>query len=208
MILVAYRHGLCGLCKPLLQPSYCSNSPIRIITMIEEGSTNARVRGRPKGTTKVPYDYLMTIWLQVEAIREEIKSRTGYRPSVLQACKLVERRGGLWWLVGGNVDAIAREMASNRGAPFSDWRRFRMAPQGKADRLIKDERNGRVVVSHALQHANTLRTRYTEANRLFRADPYVREAWENMLCDRLGRPRPPRDPALIWRPSPWRMPSN
>src|ERR1700674_1058046 len=144
--------------------------------------------GRPKGTVKRPLDYLLNIWLEVESLRERIRLSPGRRPSVSKACDEIARGGGLRWIVGGNIDAISCAIEENPAPPFSDWRRFKFLHDGNTARL-RAEKSGRVIVSDLLQHARTLRTRYTEADRLVRENPMIRAAWTYMLHDRLGLPR-------------------
>jgi hypothetical protein len=66
---------------------------------------------------------------------------------------------------------------------------------------LRNSRNGRVFVSHMLQHGRTIHARYKEANRIYRNDPQVREVWKNYLCDLLGHPRPSQPRIDMWRPS-------
>jgi hypothetical protein len=142
-------------------------------------------RGRPKGTCTTPAQFLQDIWTQVGAVRERMRMRTGRRPSASEVCNRMAQRGGLVWAVGGNIDAIARAMELPQ-RPYSKWRRFR--PERKGDRYVTDD-NGRLIVSHLCQHGKSLRTRYTEANRLVRNNPAIRVAWTNMVRDMLGLPR-------------------
>ena len=142
-------------------------------------------RGRPKGTFTKPAQFLQDIWMQVEAVRERTTMKTGRRPSASEVCNLMAQRGGLVWAVGGNIDAIASAMELPE-RPYSKWRRFH--PERKGDRYVTDD-NGRLIVSHLYQHGKSLRTRYTEANRLVRNNPAIRAAWTNMVRDMLGLPR-------------------
>lgn len=157
-------------------------------------------RGRPKGTTKVTFDHLQDIWLQVEVLREQINLKTRRRHSVSRACEIVAERGGLIWIVGGDIEAIAQELVENKKPPVSDWRRVSLTRKGKGFRL-RTSKTGRVIVSHKMQHSRSIRARYTQANKVFKKNPHVREAWSNYLCDMLGRPRPPQDRINLWRPS-------
>jgi hypothetical protein len=157
--------------------------------MNKQAKSNARRPGRRKGSTTLPRDFRQDIWIEVEAVREQIELRGARRPPVTQACDVIARRGGLIWIVGGNIDAVTAAMVSERKAPFSRWRRFKFGSRNTRH-IVVDEA-GRIIVSHLLQNAATLRSRYVEANRLVRESSAVREAWTNMLCDRLGRPRRP-----------------
>ncbi|MEA2879481.1 MAG: hypothetical protein QOF14_4677 [Hyphomicrobiales bacterium] len=145
--------------------------------------------GRPKGTIKVPHDVLQDIWVTVETLREDMRRQRGRRPSVSEACRLIAQRGGVLWLVGGNVDAITRAMEHSKRPPCSDWRRYRLERAGKFLKPVSDKQ-GRVIASHAIQNARTLRSRYHDANKIVRTEFYVREVWTNFVYDRLGMPRP------------------
>jgi YD repeat-containing protein len=145
-------------------------------------------RGRPKGTVRTPPEHRFEIWRQVEFVRESRRLETDRRPSVSEACELIASRGGLAWAVGGDVDAITRAMERSEPA-FSRWRQFRLMRERAATRLVL-ARDGRVIVSYLSQHGRTLRTRYTEADRLVRTDSRIRAAWTNMVYDMLGLPRP------------------
>src|ERR1700674_2987275 len=153
-------------------------------------STEKR-RGRPKGAVGTPRDYLLNIWLQVEYFRERAKRKPGQQLSDSRVCELIARRGGLIWVVGGDVDAICHAIGENKDDRFriSKWRRSKFIHDGISRRLAQDE-NGRIIASHAIQKATSLRTRYTEACRLVDQDKAIREAWTNMLHDMLGLPRP------------------
>jgi len=175
----------------------------RMIPMSEQQAHHAKRVGRPGGTGKLPHDYLMNIWLTVEVARERIKAKTGRTPPVAQVCTSLARRGGLKWIVGGNIDAIAAAMARERKAPISDWRRF----SRKRDGQFVQDQNGSIIVSHIMQHAASIRSRYVGANQRVRHDDAVREAWTNILCDMLGRPRPAPAPARYFPPRFWRAPN-
>ena len=163
--------------------------------------------GRPKGTTKVTFEHLQDIWLKVEVLREQINLKTGRRHTVSRACEIVAERGGIIWIVGGDIEAIAQELAENKKPPVSDWRRVNLTRKGKGFRL-RTSKTGRVIVSHKTQHSRSIRTRYTQANKIFENNPQVRDAWINYLCDMLGRPRPPRNRVNLGRPSFRRPASN
>lgn len=162
--------------------------------------------GRPEGTTKVKFEHLQDIWLQVEVLREQNNLKTGRRHSVSRACEILAERGGLIWIVGGNIESIAQEMAKNKKPPISDWRRVDLTKKGKSFRL-RTSKNGRVIVSHKTQHARSINARYSQASKIFKSNEHVREAWTNYLCDMLGRPRPPQE-RILWRPSFRRPASN
>lgn len=156
-------------------------------------------RGRPKDTKKITFEHLQDIWLQVQVLREQINLKTRRRHTISRASEIIAGRGGLVWIVGGDIEAIAREMAENKNLPVGDWRRVNLEKKGKGFRL-RNSKKGRVIVSHKAQHARSIRSRYVQANEIFESNEHVREAWTNYLCDMLGRPRPPKDRNLS-RPS-------
>lgn len=165
--------------------------------MTEQCAESPRRPGRPRGSRWLPADFRQDVWLEVEAVREQIRLRTGRRPSIIGACDVIARRGGLIWIVGGNIAAVTAAMASARKAPFSRWRRFKLR-NGNARHIVTDKA-GRIIVCHLLQNARSIRTRYVEANRIVGESPAVRQAWTNMLCDRLGRSGQPPSHGRFFR---------
>jgi len=156
--------------------------------MVLRDPGSKRGRGRPKGSAKVPRDCLQDIWVGVELVRTERRRRVGRPPSVTRACQVIAERGGMWWIVGGDIGAIASAVANNSHPPYSDWRRF--TPMGSGRRIdLRNDDSGRVVVCHKIQDAKTLRNRYVEANRLARHNSAVLAAWTGMVRDALGSPR-------------------
>src|SRR5215471_5597694 len=124
--------------------------------MTEQCAESPRRPGRPRGSRWLPADFRQDVWLEVEAVREQIRLRTGRRPSIIGACDVIARRGGLIWIVGGNIAAVTAAMASARKAPFSRWRRFKLR-NGNARHIVTDKA-GRIIVCHLLQNARSIRT--------------------------------------------------
>ncbi len=131
------------------------------------------------------------------------RSRAGARAGAGFRFGSIDCLESLKWIVGGNIDAIAAAMARERKAPISDWRRF----SRKRDGQFVQDQNGSIIVSHIMQHAASIRSRYVGANQRVRHDDAVREAWTNILCDMLGRPRPAPAPARYFPPRFWRAPN-
>jgi hypothetical protein len=158
-----------------------------------------RRRGRGKGTKTAPDDLLREVWLLVEHVREIESQKLPRKLSVAAACGLIEERGGLVSLVGGNRESVAAAMKTSKGRP-RNWRRVSARPTGPEMQFLNDP-EGDMIIGHEVRHAETLRTRYVEAKRKMRNEPSdepsaVRIAWTNMLHDRLGKPRPyPSRPA-------------
>ena len=152
-------------------------------------------RGRPKGTFTTPPRCYYDVWLWVEAYRWLKWRRTGNKLSVSKACDLIDKRGGLSWAVGGNINAIASEMRSSK-RPFSTWRRCGW--EAKSGRYVADE-NGRLVVSYRSPSGGSLRNRYIQGEMTVRNNPAVRAAWTKMVRDMLGLP--PDSAAPPWRRS-------
>ena len=155
--------------------------------------------GRPKGTTKVTFEHLQDIWLRVEVLRAQTDLKDRRRHSVSRACEILEERGGLIWIVGGDVGAIALEIAKNKKSPIKNWRRVALTRKGKRFRVAKDKA-GQVIVSHQMQSSGSIRLRYTQANTMFDNNSAVREVWTNYRDDMLGHPRPPHDRVDLGRP--------
>jgi hypothetical protein len=65
--------------------------------------------------------------------------------------------------------------------------------QLKNESSIADKREivSRVFASHRMHHFKTLLERYYEIARWLKVDPLTKCAWNNILADRLGRPRVP-----------------
>jgi len=160
--------------------------------MAEAGITESKpVRGRPPGTTTTPHNLLQDVWLQVEAARAHYKSPTGQLVSVAAACRRIEAGGGLIWIVAGDRDSIIDAMKTP-GSSLSRAQRYRVELGDRGPQVIPDK-NGPVIATHSISYAQSLRSRYAEANRLVRSNPFIREAWTNMLNNRLGLPRLPRN---------------
>lgn len=157
--------------------------------------------GRPVGTTKVSFEHQQHIWLQVELLRGPPSPKSGRRRhSAFRASDLLEERGGLLWVVGGDRNAMALEIAENKESPLKKLTRVNLVRNGNGFQP-KNSKNGHVFVSHKMQHGPSIYARYKEANKIFKSDPHVREAWTNYLCDLNGRPRPPQPRNDMWRPS-------
>ena len=59
--------------------------------------------------------------------------------------------------------------------------------------------------SHRIESATSLHARYSEANKLANADPFVRLAWMNMARKLLGRAVKMPRWATPWKPPSWRV---
>jgi hypothetical protein len=158
--------------------------------MVDGNLRTARRRGRPPGSVRIPHDYRQSIWLAVEYFRERTKMRTGQRPSVSSACRSLVDGGGVAWAMGGNIEAVSSSIAGAARPAMKSWRRSRLRQDGRNFRIVNDPQGG-LVIGYKIQHAGSLRTRYTEAAALARSSPAIHQAWTNMLRGMLGIPRLP-----------------
>ena len=157
-----------------------------------------RRRGRPPRSTTAPSDLGASIWIRVQIYRIEERIRTGKTPSVARTCRGIMARGGIQSVVGGNLEALAKANLTRkvRWLQFSvrfGWLRvecgcFRVP-----------------FFSHRIESATSLHARYSEANKLANADPFVRLAWMNMARKLLGRAVKMPRWATPWKPPSWRV---
>jgi hypothetical protein len=161
-------------------------------------ASTLRRRGRPAQSRTVPSDLGAEIWIrvQIHLIKERID--IGETPSVAQACRALVADGGIRSVVAGNPDALTEANRTGK----KRWRRFQF--DSSALQLIPDAA-GFLFSNHWIESATSLHARYSEANRLVKADPLVRLAWMNLARQMLGRPvRAPRW-ARPWEPRTWRV---
>lgn len=118
-------------------------------------------KGRPKGTFTIPRDRDQDIYVLVQS--ELTRSRrTNRRISEIQVCqKIIDRFGSLAW-----VNSVAEEPIGN------NLPRVRLEP------------------FHTIRSAASLRSRYCEAKAFAQRNPHNKMAWDNIVADRLGIPRP------------------
>lgn len=138
-----------------------------------------RRRGRPRGSTVVPPELHADIWIAVRLHRIRARICTGKTPSVRQACHELAAEAGITSVVGGNVEALAAENAQRK----KRWHRF-----DSTGSTLTPNATGTTFVSHRITSAPSLQARYSEADKLVRADRRVRVAWMNFCRQRLGWP--------------------
>jgi hypothetical protein len=120
-------------------------------------------------------------YIAVGAVIVEKLLATGTRIPIIQACRLLVKRGGLV-LIGR--DPYKSQISASRLYEFRDVRR-------KPHFHRSD--SGRMFVQRRVRAAKSIETRYHEAKRFAESDPNVKFAWDNMVCDRLGLPRLPTE---------------
>lgn len=157
-----------------------------------------RRRGRPAQSKTVPSDLGAEIWSRVLIYRIKQRIRTGKAPSVARTCRALATCGGIQSVVGGNPEALAQANRTGK----TRWRRFQVDSNGL--KLIPNVA-GFIFSSHWIESAASLHARYSEANRLAKADPLVRLAWMNLARQMLGRPIKKPRWANPWEPRAWRM---
>jgi hypothetical protein len=159
--------------------------------------STSRRRGRPALSKTVPSDLGAEIWNRVQIYRIKERIRIGKAPSVARTCRALAACGGIQSIVGGNPGALAQ--ANRRGN--ARWRRFQVDSSGS--KLIPDVA-GFLFSSHWIESAASLHARYSEANKLAKADPLVRLAWMNLARQMMGRPLKKPRWAKPWEPRAWR----
>ena len=160
-------------------------------------STSGR-RGRPSHSKTVPSDLGAEIWAGVQIYRIKERILTGKTPSVAKTCEALIAGWGIRSAVGGSPEALAHANLTRK----KRWRRFRLSQNGRG--LIFDAA-GTIFVSHQIESAGALHARYSEANKLAKADPLVRLAWMNLGRKMMGRPLKKPRWANPWEPRSWRM---
>jgi hypothetical protein len=144
-------------------------------------NSTKRGRGRPKLSKTTPFDLGAEIWIRVQIYRIIERIRTGKTPSVAKTCAALIAGWGVRSAVGGNLEALAQANLARK----TRWRRFRLSQTGS--RLILDAR-GTVFISHHIESAGALHSRYSEVNKLANADPLLRLTWMNQGRQMLSRP--------------------
>ena len=160
--------------------------------------STSRRRGRPAQSKTVPSDLGAEIWVRVQIYCIKERIRTGKAPSVARTCRALAACGGVQSVVGGNPEALAQANRTGRAR----WRRFQVDSSGS--KLIPDVA-GFLFSSHWIESAASLHARYSEANKLVKADPLVRLAWMNLVRQILGRPVKKPRWANPWEPRAWRV---
>jgi hypothetical protein len=140
-----------------------------------------RRRGRPRGSTVVPPDLRADVWIAVRLHRIRARIDTGKTPSVRQACAELAAQGGVISAVGGNLEALAGENAQRK----KRWLQFDIDSTGSS---LTPNAAGTIFASHSITSPGTLQARYSEADKIARADRRVRLVWMNICRQRLGRP--------------------
>jgi hypothetical protein len=157
-----------------------------------------RGRGRPKLSKTTPFDLGAEIWVRVQIYRIRKRILTGKTPSVAKTCAALMAGVGIRSAIGGNFNALAHANFTGK----NHWRRFRFDQNGPT--LILDTA-GSIFIKHHIESAGALHARFSEANKLAEANPFVRLNWMNLGRQMLGRPlRKPRW-ANPWEPRFWRV---
>jgi hypothetical protein len=162
-----------------------------------EESTSRR-RGRPSQSKTTPSDLSAYIWIRVQIYRIEQRILSGRTPSAAKTCAALIAGWGIRSVVGGSPEALARANEARK----KRWRRFRLSESGPG--LISDT-GGTVFISHQIESAGALHARYSEANKLVKADPLVRLAWMNLGRQMLGRAVKKPQWANPSQPRAWRV---
>jgi len=147
---------------------------------------------KTEGAQTLPPDRQLHLWQAVRVLCETKVSRTGRKITPRAAVKMLFESGGLLSIVGGNYDLLA---STN---PERQTRLIEMCVVQEGSQIILKEKSGvvdrreilsRVFVSHRHQHERTLLQRYYEIAKELKADPLKEFCWNNILMDRLNRPR-------------------
>jgi hypothetical protein len=163
------------------------------MTVIAEGARTAR--GRPKMSDWRKYDFHRDYYVAVETVRHEQDAYAGKVRPAAEACRLLNKRGGLAWIDGGDASALSSPRKGKE-------RRYIVDRKGKKLRFRPAE-YGTVHVQRLVQHVETIESRYDEAARIARQNENVKFAWDNMVRTRCGLPSLPRkrwvlgDPPIV-----------
>ncbi len=151
------------------------------MTIIAKDPT--RARGRPKVSDRHKYDFYRDYYVAVETVRHETLGIVGKLRPAAEACRLLNKRGGLAWIDGGDASALSSPRKGKQ-------RRYVVDRKGNALRFRPAE-DGKVHVQRLVQHAETIESRYDEAARVARQNENVKFAWDNMVRARCGLPQLP-----------------
>jgi hypothetical protein len=149
--------------------------------------------GRPRNTKKAPPDLHQHVWVSVECRRWGMRDSSGRLESVSQACRALARRGGLNWIIGGDVGLLARKVRKkDRSKAWQEIRQVNPKRKGAGVRLVND-RHGQIFLQHSIQEASSIRARYNEAAEMLKHDPDLKWFWTNIFRGRVGLPALPRN---------------
>ena len=152
--------------------------------------------GRTAGSTTLHPDWELHLWMEIRVLCETKLSKTGRKLTPRAAAKVLEQTGGLFSIVGGDHASIAKAN-TRRGTRLIE---MCVVNEDGCIHLEQESRIGdseilsKVFVSHRHEHFRTILQRYYEIAKKLREDPITKFGWNNILNDRLGRPR---------KPSPW-----
>jgi hypothetical protein len=149
-----------------------------------------RKPGQPEKSMQEKYCVLQDYYLQVEKVRHQ-KRRDGKKINPAEAGRLLARRGGLAWIVGGDARMLPTERKMREG-------RYGLCRQGQRLKLYREDQ-GVVYVRRLVERHETIMTRYYEAVRFARENENVQFAWDNMVRDLCGLPRLLPKHKLFWR---------
>jgi hypothetical protein len=152
-----------------------------------------RARGRPKVSAQYKFEFLQDYYVQVETVRREKLGIAGNLRSAAEACRLLARRGGLAWIVGGDTSGLSTLRKGKQ-------RRYIFDRKGNALQFRQAE-GGTVYVRRLIERAETIESRYDEAARVARQDENVKIAWDNMVRNLSGLPSLPPKRRLFGGPA-------
>jgi hypothetical protein len=145
-----------------------------------------RTRGRPPKTRS--FEFCQGLWVRIEYLRFCLAKPNGHLASVSHVATTLAKSGGLAEIIGGDKEFLTREV------PF--------LPNIRLAHATVESASGRIAVpvfaSYMTSNATRIRNLYYEANR-WTADPEIKFAWRNMVCDLSGQPRKVRDSAIQFR---------
>jgi hypothetical protein len=150
-----------------------------------------RARGRPKVSAQYKFEFLQDYYVQVETVRREKLGITGNLRPAAEACRLLARRGGLVWIVGGDTSGLSCK---------GKQRRYIFDRKDNALQFRQAE-SGTVYVRRLIERAETIESRYDEAARVARQDENVKIAWDNMVRNLSGLPSLPPKRRLFGGPA-------
>jgi hypothetical protein len=148
-----------------------------------------RKRGQPEKSMQEKFYDLQDYYLLVETVRHQ-KRRNGKKIYAAEACRLLAKRGGVAWIIGGDAHRLPTERRMREG-------RYGLCRHGQTLKLYRED-PGVVYVRRLVERPQTITTRYYEAVRFARKNENVQFAWDNMVRELCGLPKLPPKRKLIW----------
>lgn len=133
--------------------------------------------GRPEGSKKIDPDMERDIWFQVRGL-QMLEQLEGRKRSIRSVCSILEGRGGIAWIVGGDRAAISSYMVRRR-RETQRWVRLRSRRRLRSSQTLPASK-GPIVATYRV--TRTIRNHYVRANKLYNSNADVKALWDRMLA--------------------------